>query len=50
VPEFHAFYAFRALVKFVTYGKMEPQKAQVPSPALIKAFIINGLRTGFSPV
>jgi len=32
-PEFYAHYAFSALVRFVTYGKMEGWKVQVPSPA-----------------
>jgi len=31
--EFYAFYAFGALVEFVTYGNMEDQKVQVPPPA-----------------
>ena len=32
--EFYAFYALYAFTESVTYGKMEGQKVQVPSPAL----------------
>ena len=34
-PEFYAFYAFGALVEFVSYGNTEGLKVQVPPPALI---------------